>query len=100
MKNLIKKYALANAFQYGGKADKKAVLGKLLAEQPKLRSKAAKIQVEVENIVAKINIMSLQNIEKELLKVYPEFFKRLCFPMRNLGSFKKAFLFCGTVHRR
>ena len=37
MKDLILKYALKNAFDYNGKANFQAVLGKILNEKPELR---------------------------------------------------------------
>ena len=39
IRELIKKHALLNAISYGGKANSKAVIGKILAEKEELRSK-------------------------------------------------------------
>jgi glutamyl-tRNA synthetase len=63
---LIRKYALQNAVLYGGKADVKAVMGKVLAEQPELRSRAKEISAIVADQVRKINEMSIEIQRKEL----------------------------------
>ncbi|HQA20775.1 MAG TPA: hypothetical protein PLD09_02745 [Methanomassiliicoccaceae archaeon] len=40
LKDVVRKYALQNAALYGGKANPKAVMGKVMAERPELRSRA------------------------------------------------------------
>lgn len=60
---IIKKHAVENAMNYG-KADSKSVLGKVLAEDPSLRKEAADTLKKVEKIVAKINKMSKEELEK------------------------------------
>ncbi|RLJ08670.1 MAG: glutamate--tRNA ligase, partial [Candidatus Aenigmatarchaeota archaeon] len=59
MKKLILKYCLQNAVFYGGKANPKAVLGKVLAERPELRGKVSEVRKEIEEAVKKVNTMSL-----------------------------------------
>jgi len=68
MKKLIKKHALLNAVEYNGKADSKAVLGKILAERPELKKDIAKIGKEIGKIVKEINSWSLEKQKKELKK--------------------------------
>lgn len=62
----IRKYALQNAVFFNGKANPKAVLGKVLGECPELRSKAGEIREAVEAIVADVNAMGLDAQKKAL----------------------------------
>ncbi len=66
------KYALANAVKYGGKADVKAVAGKVFAEVPELRARARDVLVVVNDVVQKVNSMSLDEQEKMLNEIWPE----------------------------
>ncbi len=69
---LIQKYSLANAIKFNGKADAKAVIGKLLAERPELRPQAREIIEQVNQTVDKINHMSLSDQISELEQCAPE----------------------------
>jgi len=71
----IKKFALANAYEHNGKANEKAVLGKLLGEDPNLRSKITSIMFAIQSIVRNINAMPQEAQIETLKKVWPEFFK-------------------------
>ena len=62
----IKRFALINALQYEGKANPKAVLGKVLGVHPELRSKAKEVLLQVEKIVSEVNSMSIEKQKKEL----------------------------------
>ena len=62
----IRKYALQNAVFFNGKANPKAVLGKVLGECPELRSKAGEVREAVEAIVADVNAMGLDAQKKAL----------------------------------
>ncbi|WP_456450968.1 glutamate--tRNA ligase [Palaeococcus sp. (in: euryarchaeotes)] len=71
----ILKYALINALQHGGKANSKAVIGKILGEIPELRPKAREIIPIVKQVVEKVNGMNIEEQEKRLREIYPEFFE-------------------------
>lgn len=71
-KELILKYALKNAVSYAGKANVGAVLGKILAEKPELRAKIKVLVKEINQIVVRVNIMSLSEQEARLLELAPE----------------------------
>ena len=71
-----RKYALQNAVFHGGKADAKAVLGKLLAEDPALRSGAKAASVEVARIVAEVNRLPPEAQRAELESIGPELLER------------------------
>ncbi len=54
-----RKYALINAVEHDGKAAAGSVLGRLLAENPELRSKAKELQAEISAIAAEVNRLSI-----------------------------------------
>jgi glutamyl-tRNA synthetase len=72
VKILIRKYALQNAYKYGGKAQPKAVMGKILAEKPELKSIAKDLVDVVKQIVDEVNKMSLEEQRKLLEDSFPE----------------------------
>jgi len=73
---LIKKYALQNAIFHDGKAVAKAVLGKIIAEDPKLSERIEDINAQVKMIVTEVNLLSLDDQRKELEKIAPELLKK------------------------
>ena len=62
----IKKYALQNAVFFKGKANPKAVVGKILGEFPEYRPKSAEIIPVIEGIVNEVNSMGLDEQTKLL----------------------------------
>jgi glutamyl-tRNA synthetase len=72
MRNRIMKYALQNAIFYGGKANPKSVLGKVLGSEPDLRSQAPQVRIEVDKIVSDINRLSSDVQEARLRELAPE----------------------------
>ncbi len=76
IEGVVRKYALQNAVLYGGKANPKAVSGKVLAEEPALRPKAKEIIPMIEAIVAKVNSMSPEDQRKELGGIDASLLKR------------------------
>jgi len=71
MKDIIFKYALQNAAKYKGKAHIGAVLGKVLAENPKLKKDVKKLHKEIKKVVDEVNALSLEE-QKEELEKYSE----------------------------
>ena len=70
----IRKYALQNAVFFKGKANPKAVVGKVLGGCPELRAKSAEITPLINSIVEEVNAMSpeaqtkaLQELDASLL---------------------------------
>ena len=59
-REIIKKIALLNALNYGGKAQSQPVLGKLLTEQPQLKARIKEIVPMVNEIVKEVNLLSLE----------------------------------------
>jgi len=66
MKDVIRKYTLANAIEHGGIAQAKSVLGKILSEQPELRARVLELRSEIEFTVRDINRMTPVQQKKEL----------------------------------
>src|SRR5665647_358601 len=63
---VIRKYALQNAVQHNGSANPKAVQGKVLAEQPEMRTRVVEILPLIADIVSKVNAMAVGDQRKEL----------------------------------
>jgi glutamyl-tRNA synthetase len=55
----IKKQALQNAIRHGGKAERGAVVSKLIGDHPELRQQAAEASGSTEKIIAEINAPTL-----------------------------------------
>lgn len=72
VEDVVLKYALINAVKYGGKADPKAVMSKIMAERPDLRPRAREVKALVESIVEKVNSMSLEEQRALLASRWPE----------------------------
>lgn len=72
MKELIYKYALQNAIKYGGKANSGAVIGKVLAERPELKSDMKSFGKEVSEVIKKVNSIKLEKQIEELESIAPE----------------------------
>lgn len=68
----IEKYALHNAVKYNGKANPGAVLGQIFSQDPSLKNKAVEISKKVQEIITKVNKLSLEEQKKQLIKIAPE----------------------------
>ncbi len=75
LEETVLKYALINAYQHDGKANPKAVIGKVLGGNPELRPRAREIISLVNEVVEKVNSLSLEEQEARLREIYPEFFE-------------------------
>ncbi len=64
--DIIKKYVLINATEHEGTAQPKSVLGKLLADNPELRSRVLELRGEIELAAEEINTWGLEKQKKEL----------------------------------
>ncbi|MDN5357023.1 MAG: glutamyl-tRNA synthetase [Candidatus Methanomethylophilaceae archaeon] len=69
LEETIRKFALQNAVFFKGKANPKAVLGKILGGFPEYRSKSAEIGALVDSIVSEVNAMGLEPQTSELEKI-------------------------------
>lgn len=71
-KETIRKIALLNAFRHEGKAQTQSVLGKLLAEQPHLKTEIKEVAFLVKEIVEEVNKLSLEEQKRLIEKSWPE----------------------------
>jgi len=71
-----RKFALQNAILHGGKADAKAVLGRMLAEDPSLRTRARETAAEVDRVVVEVNRLSPNAQHTELVSIAPELLEK------------------------
>jgi len=71
-KEITRKIALLNAFRHDGKAQTQSVLGKLLAEQPHLKTKIKEIASFVKEVVEEVNKLSLEEQKRLVEKSWPE----------------------------
>jgi glutamyl-tRNA synthetase len=69
---LARKYALANAVHYEGKANFGAVLGKLLSEKPEIKKELKTLSKEIAAVVEAVNIIPVDQQRAELEKTAPE----------------------------
>ena len=66
---LIFQYVLENAVKYNGKANPGAILGKILQEKPELKSDIDALMKKIQEIVKKVNLMPVEEQNKELSKL-------------------------------
>ena len=71
MDEVIFKYALKNAYEYG-KAEISPVMNKVLGEEPERKKDMKKLAMEVRKVIEKVNKMEKGEIEKILKEKYPE----------------------------
>src|SRR5467141_4384244 len=71
-----RKFALQNAIFHEGKADAKAVLGRMLAEDATLRARAREAADHVERVVADVNRLPPETQRAELSAIAPELLEK------------------------
>ncbi len=71
-KEAIRKIALLNAVQYGGKAQFQPVLGKLLTTNPELRSKIKEIAPVINEIILEVNKLPQEKQKQIVEKKWPQ----------------------------
>ncbi|WP_292460423.1 glutamate--tRNA ligase [Methanothermococcus sp.] len=73
MRDTILKYVLQNSIKFKGKANPKAVIGKILAENPDLRKEAKEVSKIVGEIAKEVESMPLKEQMAKLEEIAPEF---------------------------
>ncbi|MFX1573509.1 MAG: glutamate--tRNA ligase [Promethearchaeota archaeon] len=63
---------LKNAVEFGGKPNKKAVMGKLMAERKDLRSQAKMVIPILDEIIGEISNLSMEEQKKKLVQLDPD----------------------------
>ena len=76
MKELILKYTLQNAINYNGKANPGAIIGKVLKENPKLKSKIKEISKIIAETVEEVNKLNIEEQKTKLLSIDPKLLEK------------------------
>jgi glutamyl-tRNA synthetase len=69
MEEILKKHALINAVEHDGKADVQAVIGKLIAERPEIRTRIKDVFPLANKIVDEVNSLSVEEQENIVEKL-------------------------------
>jgi glutamyl-tRNA synthetase len=85
-----RKYALQNAVQFGGKANPGAVIGKLLSEDPSLKSKMKDVAMTANAAVKDVNSLQVEQQRKELESLAPELLEKKKGEKKGLLELKNA----------
>ncbi len=68
LEEIVYKHALMNAKKHKGSANPKAVMGSIMANEAELRSRASEIGPLSGQVVAKVNQLSMEEIDEEMEK--------------------------------
>jgi len=72
----VRKYALQNAVLHDGKADPRAVIGKVLAEDPSLKQRIKEVTEEIKAAVDDVNMLTQERQRAELEGLAPELLEK------------------------
>ncbi len=89
-KDDILKYALQNAAGFNGKADKNAVMGKLLKDRPELKEKIKELAAEIAKIIAEVNKLGIEEQKRKLEEIAPELLGKKKGAKKDLPELKGA----------
>jgi len=76
IKRLLLIFSLENSVKFGGKPNLKAVLGKIIGQNPELRSQIKGIKLILDEIASEISKLTLQEQEAKLLELNPDALKK------------------------
>ncbi len=91
---------LKNAVKFNGKPEKKAIMGKLMATRPDLRSQAKSIIPILDSIISEISNISIEKQEEKLLQLDPHALDKkekieedkVLPELPNISKFKKVIM--------
>lgn len=89
-KNAIRKYALQNAARFGGKANPGNIIGKVIGENPELKSKGKELMKEIQAVVDEVNKLGVEKQKAELEKLAPELLEKKIVEKEALKPLKSA----------
>ena len=72
MKNIILKYILKNAHEFGGRVNPQVVLGSVLKGKEELRQRVPEVLKEIEKTAKEVERLNPEEIRKQLEKIAPE----------------------------
>lgn len=91
LESTIRKYALANAIKFNGKANPGAVIGKIMGEFPDAKADMKGTSQKINAIISEVNSMGVDAQLKELEKTAPELLeKKEKEEQRGLPELKNA----------
>ncbi len=90
LKKAALKYALQNAAGFGGRANAGAVIGKILSEDPKLKSNVREVAAAAAAAVKEVNKMSVEQQVEKLKALAPELLEKKKAEKRELAELKNA----------
>ena len=89
-KETILKYALENAVKFNGKANPGAVIGKLLSEDPSLKSKMKDVAKEVNATIKEVNKLSKEQQQEQFKKYKKTIPKKKVIKKQGLPDLKNV----------
>ncbi len=97
LREIIRKIALLNALNYGGKAQPGPVLGKLLAEDPHLKTRVKEVASIIAEVVREVNKLSLDEQRRMVEEKWPAALvkekavvEKMLPPLPNVESYKRV----------
>ncbi|MCW4047137.1 MAG: glutamate--tRNA ligase [Candidatus Bathyarchaeota archaeon] len=76
LRELIRKTALLNAVQHGGKAQAGALIGKIIGERQELKTKAKELSTLINEIVSEVNSLSAEEQKRIVENAWPQALKK------------------------
>ncbi len=70
--DLILRFALQNAVRYNGKASSSAIIGRIIAADPSLKDMGSELYKLVDDIIAEVNSMKIDEQRRKLMEIAPE----------------------------
>ena len=96
LRELIRKTALLNAVQHDGKAQAGPVIGKILGEKAKLRTRVKELSALIDDVVGEVNNLALHEQKRIIEEKWPESTKKEKFeeekrlpPLPNADKYAK-----------
>jgi glutamyl-tRNA synthetase len=96
LRDSIRKSALLNAVSHDGKAQIGAILGKLLGEKAELRSQVKELSVVINEVLAEVNSLPLEEQKRIVNEKWPETQKKAVAeekklpPLPNVDKYKQV----------
>ena len=90
LKKTAFKYALLNAVQFDGKSSHGAVIGKLISQNPELKTRIKDVAAAAKDAVREVNEMPLSDQTEKLKKVSPELLVKKKAEKRTLAELPNA----------
>ena len=81
-----RKYVLQNSVKFNGKPNPKAVIGRILAENPDLRKEAKEVSKMVAEIAKEVESMPLEEQKAKLKEIAPELLEAKTTTRKKRGS--------------